>query len=433
MPRKTLCLFTVLFILFTIASPTYAQDQSVFGPEDLTIKRWPIHLSFHDFTVDNPEDGVIFINKKTPKLKIKGGFVLFNTSLISLRKFFRGSDTDFEKEISLRSRNRLLVFLRGQRGASITLEVRKKIALQTPEVTLSANPTTIPLGESSTLTWTTANADTVSIDQGIEDVALSGSHVVSPIESTTYTITAMGPGGTAATSAQVTVVTPPKDIDYGLDGDEQQGGGGLVGMKIRILNGNNVLHQPDIRFPSPNHLGLAFAGYYNSQSTSLGSLGYGWTHTYEVSLDPAFTMGGREFLKIVDDTGRAVYFVEETGGLYRGIFKECTSVKAEVARYVWYRLDGSRYGFSDAGKLIWIEDAIRNRLRLAYDAQDRLEKVSDTASGRVLTFHYNADGLGACPRIGRSIFNPEYIVDQYILGHNMEQSKFQNVYCRTGS
>jgi len=229
MPRKTLCLFVFVFILFTIASPTSAQDQSVFGPKDLTIKRWPIHLSLHRFTVDDPGDGVIIINNKTPKLKIKGGFVLFNRSMISLRKFSRGSDTDFEKEISLRSRNRLMVLLRGQRGASITLEVRKKIALQTPEVTLSANPTTIPLGESSTLTWTTANADTVSIDQGIEDVALSGSHVVSPIESTTYTITAMGPGGTAATSAQVTVVTPPKDIDHGLDGDEQQGGGGLVG------------------------------------------------------------------------------------------------------------------------------------------------------------------------------------------------------------
>jgi len=393
MPRKTLCLFVLLFILFTMASPTSAQDQTAFGPKGLTIRWWHIHLSFHRFTLDDPGDGLIIITKNTPEKKIRGGFLLLNGRFLSIRNFLVGTDTVYEKKISLRSTNHVVVFLRGQRRASITLEVGKKSTIQPPEVTFSANPTTIPLGESSTLTWTTANADTVSIDQGIEDVALSGSHVVSPIESTTYTITAMGPGGTAAASAQVTVVTPPKDIDYGLDGDEQQGGGGLVGMKIRILNGNNVLHQPDIQFPSPNHLGLPFAAYYNSQSTSLGSLGYGWTHTYEASLDPAFTMAGREFLKIVDDTGRAVYFGEETGGLYKGIFKERTSVKAEVAGYVWYRLDGSRYGFSDAGKLIWIEDAIRNRLKLAYDAQDRLEKVSDTASGRVLTFHYNADGL----------------------------------------
>ena len=43
-----------------------------------------------------------------------------------------------------------------------------------PTATLSANPTTIQKGKSSTLTWSTTNATNVSINQGIGDVSTSG-------------------------------------------------------------------------------------------------------------------------------------------------------------------------------------------------------------------------------------------------------------------
>ncbi|MBW1677497.1 MAG: hypothetical protein JRJ79_13065, partial [Deltaproteobacteria bacterium] len=99
MPRKTLCLLFLLFILSPITSPIYAQDQTIFGPKDLTIRWWHMHFSFHHFTVYEPGDGLIIITKNTPQKKIRGGFVLFNRSLISLRRFFRGSNTNFEKEI----------------------------------------------------------------------------------------------------------------------------------------------------------------------------------------------------------------------------------------------------------------------------------------------------------------------------------------------
>ena len=393
MPKKTLCLSALLFILFTIASPIFAQDQSVLGPKDLTISWWRIHLSFHHFTVDDPGDGVILITKNTPEKRIRGGFLLVNGRLLSIRSFLVGTDTVCEKEVSLRSTNSLMVFLSGRPGASITVEVRKRSSVQPPEVTFSANPPTIILRESSTLTWTTTNADSVTIDQGVGQVNLSGSMNVSPSRTTTYTITAQGSGETVTALTQVVVINPPEDVDYGLSDDEHQGGGGLVGKTIRILNGNTVEHRSELSFPSPHRLGLTVVATYNSKSPNQGSLGYGWIHTYAVSLDPEFEMGGKEFLRIVDHTGRAAYFEEQAAGIFNGTFKERTSVKAEEGGYVWYRLDGTQYGFSHSGKLTWIQDAIGNRLELAYDAQDRLEKVSDTASGRVLTFHYAADGL----------------------------------------
>ncbi|MDE3178566.1 MAG: peptidoglycan-associated lipoprotein Pal [Acidobacteriota bacterium] len=78
-----------------------------------------------------------------------------------------------------------------------------------PTVTLSAEPSTIEKGQSSTLSWTSTNATTLNLQPGIGSVQAQGSTTVTPDESTTYTITATGPGGTATDSARVTVTVPP--------------------------------------------------------------------------------------------------------------------------------------------------------------------------------------------------------------------------------
>ena len=260
-------------------------------------------------------------------------------------------------------------------------------------VSINADPETIHFGESTTLTWNSINAASASIDNGIGSVDVNGSMAVSPTESTIYTITVEGPGGTAADAAEVVVMALPVDLDYGIHIDEQQGGGGLVGETIRVLNGNTVEFRSDLGFPSPHSLGLSYTATYNSRSDYSNNLGYGWTHTYSVVLDPGYEIAGRTYFKIVDQTGRAVYFTEETPGIYKGAFNERSQVKAEGGEYVWYRLNGSRYGFATSGELLWIDDEKGNRLTLAYDAQDRLETVADTAGSRVLTFNYNGNDL----------------------------------------
>jgi len=202
--KKILSLFVILFIISAIAAPVYA-DQTVFGPKDLKIGGWHVHLSSHRFSVDDTSDGVLTIVKNTPNKKIRGGFCYLNGKFIGLRSFLRGTDTIFEKDVNLRSNNRITVFLRGTRGASIKIEIKKKGATQPSEVTFTADPATIYVGQSSTLSWTSTNADTCVIEPGIGSVDLNGSTTVEPTETTTYTITATGLGGTATANVTVTI------------------------------------------------------------------------------------------------------------------------------------------------------------------------------------------------------------------------------------
>jgi len=77
-----------------------------------------------------------------------------------------------------------------------------------PKATLSVSPESIDLGGSATLTWSSQDAATVKID-GIGDVQPNGSQKVSPQTSTTYRLTAQGPGGSTDATARLTVVQPP--------------------------------------------------------------------------------------------------------------------------------------------------------------------------------------------------------------------------------
>ena len=79
-----------------------------------------------------------------------------------------------------------------------------------PTVTMSASPETITsAGQTVTLSWTSTNATDLTIDPGVGRVSPQGSTPVNPTATTTYTITATGPGGSVTGSARVTLGTPP--------------------------------------------------------------------------------------------------------------------------------------------------------------------------------------------------------------------------------
>ena len=78
-----------------------------------------------------------------------------------------------------------------------------------PSVSLSAEPSSIERGKSATLKWSSQNATSASLNEGVGAVPTSGSREVFPTQSTTYQITAKGAGGEDTATTRVTVRVPP--------------------------------------------------------------------------------------------------------------------------------------------------------------------------------------------------------------------------------
>jgi hypothetical protein len=110
----------------------------------------------------------------------------------------------------------------GTTTASVTVSVHRP-----PAVSIRAEPHTIYAGQPTTLTWTSSDADEVSLDNGIGPVALNGSLQVLPALSTTYTVTATGPGGTATAAVTVAVNS-------------------VISLHIDFPAPGSIIHGPDV-------------------------------------------------------------------------------------------------------------------------------------------------------------------------------------------
>jgi RHS repeat-associated protein len=168
----------------------------------------------------------------------------------------------------------------------------------------------------------------------------------------------------------------------------------MVSNPINIAIGNKFESQKDLRIQTPNRNGFVYSRYYNSQAQRVLKFGQGWTNSYTLSI----TDEAVDLRRILDATGRSFYFERSaTTGLWTGAFGEKTYIMEEDGGYTWYKPDGSKYHFysptSYDGKLEWIEDAVGNRQTVSYDSSGYIGSITDEASGRVITFHYNTNKL----------------------------------------
>ncbi len=81
-----------------------------------------------------------------------------------------------------------------------------------PQLDLSAEPARIKPGESTTLIWESRSADQVVVDHQIGPVEMAGRIRIFPDQTTTYEVTAVGPGGETRKSVTVEVVAEPGNI-----------------------------------------------------------------------------------------------------------------------------------------------------------------------------------------------------------------------------
>ncbi|MBN1627070.1 MAG: PASTA domain-containing protein, partial [Deltaproteobacteria bacterium] len=105
-----------------------------------------------------------------------------------------------------------------------------------PTISFSAAPESIYAGESSELTWDAINADTVYIDHDIGYVDLNGSITVNLTETTTYTLTAIGQGGTATAGVTVTYInSAPTAYDQAVNTNEDE----QVAISLTAMDADN--------------------------------------------------------------------------------------------------------------------------------------------------------------------------------------------------
>lgn len=150
-------------------------------------------------------------------------------------------------------------------------------------VTMHANPASIIVGGSSTLTWTSTNATSAEINQGIGGVDVNGSREVFPTETTTYTITVTGAEGTASASATVVVsstVTVPDVI--GMSQAEAEASIAAAGLVVGNITEMSTTDVPRGRVFSQNPLGGSVVSVHDAVDISV-SLGI-------ITTDPKVTL-----------------------------------------------------------------------------------------------------------------------------------------------
>ncbi len=113
------------------------------------------------------------------------------------------------KSVALAATTAYKITVKGSGGTVIATATVTVVSAPPPTASLTAEPSAIFNGQSSTLTWRTANAASASIDNGVGGIELNGSVSVAPAATTTYTLTATGPGGSVTDEAQVRVSTQP--------------------------------------------------------------------------------------------------------------------------------------------------------------------------------------------------------------------------------
>jgi hypothetical protein len=93
----------------------------------------------------------------------------------------------------------------GTVNRAVVITVNPRVAI----TNFVSSPSAISAGGTSTLQWNVTGATSVTIDQGIGSVPLSGSRVVSPSTTTTYNMIAIGGSQVVTSTAVVTVNSPP--------------------------------------------------------------------------------------------------------------------------------------------------------------------------------------------------------------------------------
>ena len=203
--------------------------------------------------------------------------------------------------------------------------------------------------------------------------------------------------------------------------DVRKPGSTVVG-NVEVNSGSLALSENDISIKGRG-LSLELTRSYNSQAADrFGTIGYGWTHSYQISL--THFPGGYQ---MIGGEGSGQTFLESK--LQNGVIKAEAPYLGRLVKNADGSLDyftksQTKYHFRQPveqgnpnvylGNLLYIEEPNKNRITLAYDIFGRVSSVADS-SNRKLNFEYEAaenvftgvnvgdviQGVRGCPKISQ--------------------------------
>jgi RHS repeat-associated protein len=165
-------------------------------------------------------------------------------------------------------------------------------------------------------------------------------------------------------------------------------GGQMVrGSGVNTGTGAFTLSWPDLRLPG---FGVTFEAkrFYSSANTTAGSMGVGWSWTYDTKVIPP--TGGQTAVTVRAEDGAQAVYTAGPGGTYDrppGVRSELSAVTGG-----WRLLTPAQtaYNFDSTGRLVSVLDPHGHGVRLAYTSSS--VTVTD-AAGRVVTGALNAARL----------------------------------------
>lgn len=258
----------------------------------------------------------------------------------------------------------------GSASADVTVSVQPAGA---PVIqSFTASPQQIAPGGQVTLAWQTSAATTVRIDNGVGTVAASGQTTVTPPGTTTYTISATGPGGTTNAQVTVTVVSPNGD----------QCSSAFEILQSGTFNGNTQTAVDD---------------YFDSVACT-GFSSRGPDQVYRISLQSGDRL--RATLNPTTGWDASLYLVTSCANIAQSCVAGEDNGNPEVVDYVAASA-GTYYlivdGYGTAGGAYTLDVAL-NPAPVANDqcsgAIDVMRGGTFTGSTRFATHHYNPGATG---------------------------------------
>lgn len=155
---------------------------------------------------------------------------------------------------------------------------------------------------------------------------------------------------------------------------------------INLNTGNFIYEKEDLKIRGITT--LSFHITYNSMEEYRGgSLGEGWHHNYEISIED----NEEGILRLHLGDGRIVPYHKSIGNLYTPLLKGMGIIKRETDGYLYTSGEGMEYDFDGTGRLLTRKDGNGNADHFMYNSKGQLSEVRG-ANGGVLYYRYNKEG-----------------------------------------